>query len=175
MFPLHPETPEEGQDLEDLFNVSSSQIRSMVSGLQQKARALGLDFGPRSTTYNSRRAQELGLWAAQQGHAEAYDMAVFRAYFVDCLNIAKVDELLKIVVALGLDASEAEDVLINRTYSEALDKEWTEARAVGVHAIPTFCTPKGHVVGAQSYSVLQELLEKNGVTRRKGIHPLPLF
>lgn len=175
MFPLHPETPEQGLKLEELFNVSSEQIRSMIIGLQEKAQQLGLEFGPRSATYNSRRAQELGLWAAEQGYGDIYDMAVFRAYFVDGINIAKVDELLKIADAVGLDIVEAERILINKTYSEALDKEWAIARGEGVTAIPTFCVEGDTVVGAQSSIVLQSLLEKHGAKRRHGVPPLPLF
>lgn len=173
MYPLHPETPEQGRRLEELFKVSPMQVRSMVTGLQQKANELGLGFGARSHTYNSRRAQELGLWAADKGYGEAYDLAVFKAYFVDGINIAKVEELLTIVESVGLDAEEAEGVMLKKRYSKALDDEWARAGSLRIKAIPTFCIGGDNLVGAQTYAVLQDLLEKHGVRRRDGLRPLP--
>ena len=62
-FPLHPETPEEGVLLEELFANSPVDIEGMMRHLRQTAAELGLPFGDREKTYNSRLSQELGLWA----------------------------------------------------------------------------------------------------------------
>jgi len=56
-FPLHPETPKEGRLLADLFANQPLNIDQMVAHLKQKANELGLPFGDRKQTYNSRLAQ----------------------------------------------------------------------------------------------------------------------
>ncbi|MCP4688650.1 MAG: hypothetical protein GY859_11410, partial [Desulfobacterales bacterium] len=62
-FPLHPETPMEGVRLEDLFAGQPVDIPAMISRLRETAADLGLPFGSRGKSYNSRLAQELGKWA----------------------------------------------------------------------------------------------------------------
>ncbi len=56
-FPLHPETPQEGRTLEELFAGRPINIEEMVAHLRNVAAELGLPFGNRDKTYNSRLAQ----------------------------------------------------------------------------------------------------------------------
>ena len=51
----------------------------------------GLDYGERTMTYNSRLAQELAQWAVTQSGGEKIHEALFRAYFVDNTNLAKIE------------------------------------------------------------------------------------
>jgi predicted DsbA family dithiol-disulfide isomerase len=65
----------------------------MQERLRQVAAAEGVPLAERSRTCNSRRAQELGKWAEEQGRGEVYHRAVYHAYFVEGRNIVLVDEL----------------------------------------------------------------------------------
>ena len=87
LFPLHPETPEPGMSLDELFG-GQFDIETMIARFRHVAEELELPFGDRTHTYNSRNAQELGKWAEEQGAGEAFHMAVYRAYYVDGCNIA---------------------------------------------------------------------------------------
>lgn len=60
----------------------------------------GLPYGERTHTYNSRLAQELGAWADTQPGGEAIHDALYRAYFVDAVNISDVDALIEIAEAV---------------------------------------------------------------------------
>ena len=93
-FPLHPETPEEGLTLEELFAGRNIDIPQAMARLKKVAEELGLPLGERKKTYNSRLAQELGKWAETKGKGDEFHDAVFRAYFVDGKNIAKADVLV---------------------------------------------------------------------------------
>ncbi len=88
-FPLHPEIPEEGLTLEELFRGRNSDMDEMMARLKRVAREEGLPLGDRRRTYNSRLAQELGKWAEEKGRGEDFHAAVFRAYFADGKNIGK--------------------------------------------------------------------------------------
>jgi len=80
--PLHPEIPEEGMTLQELFK-GRIDLESVKARLMRVAREEGLPFGPRDMTYSSRLAQELGKWAESEGRGKAYHDAVFRAYFAE--------------------------------------------------------------------------------------------
>jgi predicted DsbA family dithiol-disulfide isomerase len=130
----------------------------MVERLRLTARELDLPFGPRTKTYNSRLAQELGLWAEDQGRGESFHMAAFRAYFVDGLNLAKHSVLLELAQHAGLQVSDAEKILTGRTYAARVDKDWDDSRFMGITAVPTFVMGRHKLTGAQSYENLSQLV-----------------
>ena len=159
---MHPDTPEEGQSLTDLFRASPEKIEGMVAHLKATAKSLGLPFGPRTRTYNSRRAQELGLWAEDQGKGTPFHLAAFRTYFVDGKNLAKADVLLDLVREVGLDEQEAQAVLGEHSYAPKVDRDWDDSRLMGINAVPTFVMGQHKLVGAQSYENLVELVRLYG-------------
>ena len=101
-FPLHPETPAEGRALADLFAGRNLDLRSMHAQMKARMTAEGLPYGERTMTYNSRLAQELGKWADTQPGGEAIHDALFRAYFVEALDISQPAVLLDIAERAGL-------------------------------------------------------------------------
>jgi predicted DsbA family dithiol-disulfide isomerase len=158
-FPLHPETPEEGRTLERLFAGRSIDIRSMLDHLARVAADCGLQFGTRTNTYNSRRAQELGKWAESLGKGDEFHMAVFKSYFADGLNIAKIPVLVELAESVGLEGQRVEEVLSKGIFKEAVDHDWRYSRACRITAVPTFSANGRMVVGAQPYKVLVELIK----------------
>jgi len=161
-FPLHPETPQEGRSLEELFagrNVDMEAMYTRMKGLMDEE---GLPYGKRSHTYNSRLAQELGKWADTEPGGEAIHDAFYRAYFVDAVNVGDVDALLTIAGDVGLDVYAAREVLQSRSFSDAVDADWDLSRRYGVTGVPTFVAAQKAVVGAQPYEVLESLLREAG-------------
>ncbi len=157
-FPLHPETPEEGRTLEELFAGRPYNIPEMMAHLKTIADAEGLPFGNRTRTYNSRLAQELAKWAESQGKGDVFHAAAFRTYFVDGKNIARMENLIDIAVSVSLDPDEARRVFEERTYREAVDADWQRAHQLGITAVPTFLYGKGRLVGAQPYEALKQFV-----------------
>lgn len=157
VFPLHPETPEQGQSLERLF-AGRVDIPSAMAHLKQVAESLQLPFGDRTQTYNSRRAQELGKWAELQGQGNAFRNAVYRAYFVDGRNIAQPEELAAIVSELGLSAEDALQTLDEQRFAAAVDADWQRARSLGVNSVPTHRYQDRNLVGFQDYTAFQRLI-----------------
>jgi predicted DsbA family dithiol-disulfide isomerase len=165
-FPLHPDTPPQGRTLQDLFAGRNINIPQMLDHMKQVARELGLPFGDREMTYNSRLAQELGKWAEQKRKGDAFHDAVFKAYFADGLNIAHVNILSDIAKSVGLDAGEAHDMMAGRIFKEAVDNDWARAYESGVTAVPTFLMNGQTLVGAQQYNALANFLRQNNVNPR---------
>src|SRR5262249_56919010 len=101
-FPLHPDTPAEGQSLEQLFAGRNVDRKAMHAQMKARMDTEGLPYGERTMTYNSRLAQELGKWADTQPGGEALHDALFRAYFLQARDISRPDVLLEIAAGVGL-------------------------------------------------------------------------
>ena len=166
MFPLHPDTPEEGRSLEDLFGGQRDHVDSMRQRLASLMEAEGLPYGDRTHTYNSRLGQELAKWAERQLGGERIHDALYRAYFVDGVNLAKVDDLVRIAESLDLSGDEAREVLETRSEQEAVDLDWERSRQIGVTGVPTFMADNNAVVGAQPYEMLEALVTRAGARKR---------
>jgi predicted DsbA family dithiol-disulfide isomerase len=156
-FPLHPETPEAGRTLEELFAGRGVDIPAVLARLKSTAAGLGLPFTERNMTYNSRRAQELGKWAEASGLGEAFHRLVFEAYFAHGRNIARLDVLMDLAASAGLDPQAARTVLDQGRYKQAVDLDWQRSHALGITAVPTFQINGRRLVGAQSYEAIRDL------------------
>ncbi len=137
----------------------------MLARLRQVARDLDLPFGERNMTFNSRLAQELGKWAEDQGCGDAFHHAVFLAYFQRGQNIARQPVLLQICSAVGLDSAAAQAVLDQRSYREAVDRDWRRSRLMAIRAVPTFVLGGQRLVGTQSYAALEAMVLTAGENR----------
>lgn len=166
LFPLHPDTPDEGLALEQLFAGRSFDIDAAQARLAGLMAEEGLPFGQRTMTYNSRLAQELAKWAETQDGGTAIHDAMYRAYFIDGLNIAQIENLIAVVRQLGLPEADAREALVTRRFKAAVDADWQRCRNLGITAVPTFVVGKNTVVGAQPYEVLESLVVKGGAVKR---------
>jgi len=93
-----------------------------------------------SRTYNSRLAQELGKWAEAQGHGNEFHQAVYRAFFVDGVNIALVDELVQIAAAV--------------------DADWQRAMELHITAVPTHLCGGKRLSGFAAFEDFVHLIGK---------------
>ncbi len=147
----------EGRSLAELFaGRDISQIKTRLKNLMAEA---GLDYGERTHTYNSRLAQELGKWADTQTGGEKIHDALYRAYFVDNVNIGDIERLVPIAQSVGLDAAAAREVLETRAFKAAVDEDWQRSRATGVTGVPTFYAQDLVIVGCQPYETLERFVQ----------------
>ncbi len=85
----------------------------------------------------TRKAHELRLHAAAKGLEGPLHDALFRARFQDRADIGRVDVLVDLAVALGLDLTETKAVLDVDRYADRVTVLRREAEARGVGRIPT--------------------------------------
>lgn len=160
VFPLHPETPEQGMELSEMFAGREAMIADMQARLAQVASAEGVPLRLRSRTYNSRRAQELGKWAESLGAGEQFHNAVYMAYFVDGINIALIDELVVIAQSIGLPGDEARKVIESGRFAAAVDADWQLSREMRVTAVPTHLYDGRRLAGFGAYEDFERLIGK---------------
>lgn len=158
-FPLHPETPVQGQSIAEMFAGRDIDLDAMYQRMQVLMEAEGLPYGQRTHTFNSRLAQELGKWADTQPGGEAIHNAIFKAYFVDGQNIGSESVLLQLAESAGLPVDAAREVLTERTFKQAVDQDWLKSRQYGITGVPTFVAGGYGVTGAQPYETLVKFVQ----------------
>lgn len=156
-FPLHPETPDQGLTLDELFG-GRVDVAAVMARLNQVAGSLGLPLGQRRRTFNSRKAQELGLWVEGQGAFPRWLQNVYHAYFVEGVNLGQTSELIKIVARSGLDPHEATQVLEQQRYAAELDRIWQQALTAGIRAVPTLRCEGRELVGFHDLAACRQLI-----------------
>ena len=157
-FPLHPETPDEGQTLEQLFAGRNLDIPKLQSDMVDRMSAEGLEYGERTMTFNSRLAQELAKWVEGIDPELPIHDELFKAYFVNNSNLADHDVLLGIVERLGLDRDAAQTVITDRTMRSLVDEDWNKSRELAITGVPTFVMGEHILVGAQPLEMLERLV-----------------
>lgn len=163
-FPLHPTTPQEGLLLSELLR--GVDLTSVHQRLYKLMDELGLEHRQRDRTYNSRLAQELGLWADTQNGGDKLHGLMYRSYFVHGRNLAEPDVLLTAVAEAGLDVTAASAVLAGRSFRAALDDAWERARNFQITGVPTFVAGGYLFSGFHPLAEMEEFIrfaqDKNG-------------
>ena len=130
------------------------------------ADALGIALNPPRTRPRTRKAHEAAKLAEQKGAGRALREAVFAAAFGEGRDIGRIDVLVELGAALGLDPSELKVVLDVDTFSGAVDADRALAARLGIAAVPALVVGAGAdaelVSGALPYAALREMLEAKG-------------
>jgi predicted DsbA family dithiol-disulfide isomerase len=138
----------------------------MKDHVKKAADESGLPFVDREKTFNSRLAQELGKWAEGKEKGDPFHHAVFKAFFADGINIAKIPALMDIAASVGLPREESGAVLVKRAFKADVDEDWSLSQKNGITAVPTIVMNNERLVGAQPYEMLERFMEVNGVKKR---------
>lgn len=165
-FPLHPDTPEEGMTLEALFFGSSYDFKTAEKHLAKHMDKEGLLYNRPEFTYNSRLAQELAAWAVDAHDEHRIHDALFRAYFVEGMNIAKIENLIRIAASINLPEHEAAKVLEKRSYQSRIDEDWKRSQNKEITGVPAFVMSDSCVVGAQPYEILKKMVSYYNIESR---------
>jgi predicted DsbA family dithiol-disulfide isomerase len=155
-FELHPGIPLEGQPVP----WPPERLAAARSHFEQVAAAEGLAYGTRTHWYNSTPAHEAALWADQAGDGEAFRRAVYRAYFVDGLNIGSADILARLAEDVGLPSRDLRDALADQTFRARVDEQFEFARVAGITGVPAYVAGRYVIVGAQPYETFQTLITR---------------
>ena len=137
-------------------------VEAVTAQLTQLADAEGLSFRPDLTRpTNSHLALELLHHANETGYRAALTHRLFTAYFTEGRHIGHVDELVSLAHDVGLDPDEAQEVLTDRRYREAVDHDSGRLRALGASGVPLYVVDgKWGISGAQSVQTYLDALQK---------------
>ncbi|XXF78918.1 DsbA family oxidoreductase [Myxococcaceae bacterium GXIMD 01537] len=164
-FQLHPQTPEGGVPLSNLFGARAPAMRAHVAQFAQGFGVQGMMVPDHLS--NTRRALALAEWARDEGKLEAFRHAATEAYWRRGEDLEDEEVLARLAVEAGLSAEGARAALRSPEYKARVDAMGQEARRDGVTGIPTFLIGGSRVVGCQPYEVLAEAARLAGAQPRR--------
>lgn len=164
-FQLDPSLPEhyEGSELDYLVKAKGmpeEQVAGMLQHVTAQAEAEGLKYDFESLRpANSFTALRLLALAKDRGLGNQMKEALLSAHFEKGLDTGNKETLLSIAEQVGIDATEAGEVLAGNAYADAVQADGVRARELGVTGVPFFIFENKYgVSGAQPTEVFEQAL-----------------
>lgn len=107
----------------------------------------------------TRKAHELSEFARERDCLYAVRCALFRAHFVDHIDIGRIDLLLEIARGAGLDRSEAKAVLDVDRYTATVISHRRDALEDGVRDVPVLVQPGRRLEGPELLREIERAME----------------
>ncbi|MCG8441100.1 MAG: DsbA family oxidoreductase [Caulobacterales bacterium] len=167
-FQLDPTLPAEGMPYRDYMRAKFAGLAGddRFAPMRAHLEAAGADygiafrFGDIAIRPNSFNAHRVMTWAQEAGLADPMAEALFAAFFRDLRDIGDVETLADIAGEVGLDRADIAARLASDRDVEAVRREETRFRELGVSSVPTFIADgRRAVVGAHEPETLRELLK----------------
>ena len=166
-FELNPQMAPEGEDIGEhlarKYGASEEQGAKSREMIRQRGAELGFrfDMNKRGRIYNTFDAHRLMHWAELQGRERALTMALFAAYFTGGENPGAHDVLARIAGELGLDASEAADILAGGAYADEVREREEFFQRQGITAVPAIIINQRHLIsGGQTPEIFEKALRQ---------------
>lgn len=166
-FELNPQMPPEGQDMQEhlreKYGITEQQSIENKKQITQRGKEVGFDFNFSQDLrmINSFNLHRLLSWAKEVGKQHELKMALFDAHFTQNIPLNNDDNLLKIAASVGLDISEAKNLLDSDAYSEQVRAEQNRSIEMGISSVPTFIiNNKYSISGGQPVEAFKQALTK---------------
>lgn len=166
-YELAPDTPDEfsGSEVEFLVKhkgMPAEQVTQMLEQMTQLAASEGIEFNfDRLRHANTRRAHRVLHLAKEQGLQSEMQERLFRAYFSEGRQVSDVETLAELGEEVGLDAEEVRDAFEDEGYGDAVDRDITRARMLGVSGVPFYLVNEKYgISGAQQPEMFASAFEQ---------------
>lgn len=165
-FQLNPNMPMAGIDrrtyLETKFGGQKGAVDAYMPIVEAAAEeGLKIDFEAIRHVPNTLNAHRLIHWASLEHHQGLVVDRLFKAYFVDGLNIGATEVLAQIADAAGMDGDMVTRLLGTDADLEDIKARDLDAREKGLSSVPTFVVSGQHVVpGAQPTALWEQVIDE---------------
>ncbi len=158
-FEIHPETPKEGTELNNL-PFPKEYLETMKANVKRLADDVGVTFKLTDKLPNSQMALYISEFARKKGKFDEFHKLVFDAYWKDGKDIGDQTILLSLAELIGFNRKEILEYLDSEEPFEELKKSLKDLRNYGINGVPTFIIGDRIVVGAQPYEVFESVISK---------------
>lgn len=138
-----------------------SEARRMTDHVAKMAREVGLTYDfDKAVVANSFDAHRLIHLAQQHGMGDAMKETLLRAYFIEGRDTAARATLLELGTSVGLNADAVAQLLDSDQFADAVHRDISESRQVGVRGVPFFVVNRKYAIsGAQQPETFLGALE----------------
>ncbi len=175
-FLLDPTTPIDAEEpvissLAKKYGVSENEAKNMTTNVATRAKEVGLEYDFHNMkTANTVDAHRIAKWAATKGKGHELSERLLSAYFLEGEAIGKNEVLLKLVEEIGLDKTEALEVLASDQFHSEVEQDIYDAQQLGVRGVPFFVFDgKYGISGAQPQPLFEQTIKK--VADEAGLKP----
>lgn len=150
------------QSLKERKGWTDEQIQQILANVTTMAKEVGLEYKfEKAIAANSLMAHKLIHYAHTLNKQNEAEEALFKAHFIDGIDIGDKSQLLDIALSLGLNKEKTEDALLSDTYAYAVAQDIQEAANLRVTGVPFFVFNRKYAIsGAQEISVFSNTLKK---------------
>jgi len=171
-FLLNPDMPRQGMSRADYMIRkfgAEDRARRLYNSITEIAASEGIifNFANIRRTPNSVDAHRLIRYAAHPAIADRLVEAIFRAHFIEGLDIGNTEVLAALAAGHGLDPDAALAFLAANEGTEFVHAENLHAHRLGINGVPCFLIDGEHAIaGAQESEVLERLIDLASSTPR---------
>jgi predicted DsbA family dithiol-disulfide isomerase len=164
-FFLDPSVPPEGLSIPEMlrrkYGVDPRQLWGRVESAARES-GIALDLSLQPLMYPTAAAHTLVRHADAKGTQRALASALFRAYFLEAVNIGDAGTLAGVAEHHGFTRDEALELVTDEVELELTRDETISAAQGGIRGVPFFVfAGQLAVSGAQSVSVLQAAIRQS--------------
>ncbi len=168
-FQLNPHLPLEGMARSEyLAQKFGSRAQDIYGRVTAAGRSVGIEFGFDRIVRqpNTVPAHQLIALAQVRGAQDRMVETLFRAYFMDGVDLTQTANLLTLAERAGLDRAEAGVCLEDDAQRQAVQAADAQSRSLGVSGVPFFIFDQRIAVsGAQEPEVLLRALSESQAVR----------
>jgi predicted DsbA family dithiol-disulfide isomerase len=164
-FELNPQMGPEGQTIVEYvgkkYGRTPEQIAETQIMIRERGASVGFAFGERKFIFNTFDAHRLLQWAGDKDKQLPLKMALLRAYHGDGKDVSNHDVLVEAAQSVGLDATEARQVLQSSDYADAVRADEQETQAMGIHSVPAIIFNRRYLVtGGQPAEAFEQAIRQ---------------
>lgn len=164
-FELNPQMGPGGQTIVEYlgkkYGRTPEQIAETHAAIHERGASVGFEFGPRTHVYNTFDAHRLLHWAGTKGQQLPLKLALLRAYHSEGKDPSNHDVLIEAAQSVGLDATEAREVLQSGIYADDVRAEEQNNAAMGIQSVPAIIFNRRYLVsGGQPVETFVEVIEQ---------------
>lgn len=145
------------------YRVPVEEAMRMNESVIAQAKEVGLDYNfDQMTPTNTLRAHRLTKYAETKGKLSEMTERVLSAHFIESKKIDEIDVLADLAEDVGLDRTEALEVLMDDSkFKNAVRDDEQEAARIGVRGVPFFVLNRKYAIsGAQPEEIFLQALHK---------------
>jgi predicted DsbA family dithiol-disulfide isomerase len=144
------------------YGIPVEQAKASNNQIVAAAKAIGLNFNfddvIRTNTFDAHRVAH---YAKTEGKMNELAERIFKAYFVDSLNISDHKVLASLSSEVGLNSDKVLSVLESNQYAEEARKDEETASKLKISGVPYFIINNKYTIsGAQQPEIFLEAIEK---------------
>ena len=169
-FELNPNMGPGGQDLgehlTEKYGSTPEQQAQIRANIAARGEEVGFTFNPggRGRVYNTFNAHRLLHWAGVKGPAgsqHALKRALLESYQGRAEAVELDEVLLAVVASVGLDVTEAKEILSSDTYAQEVREIEGFYHQAGIHSVPAVIINDKHLIsGGQPAEVFEQALRR---------------